>query len=165
VDVFGPQGFADNGGKDEKIYRRVMDPAGKAFATKIMDGKPSPESMWDRYRQEGIICTEAKKDFQVSRDSVGQRLRPRTISDGDGEHTQSQIIIFDTCQELILELETARFPRLTALQAEKQDPAENPLKKRLHLLDCLRYIEIENPHFIEPSVAESVRPVAEGIAY
>lgn len=166
VNCFGPNGYADNGGQDERIYLRVMDPAGKAFATRITDGKREPETMWGRYRDEGIVCVEAKKDFLANRDRVGRGLRPRTIIDGDGEHKQSEIIIFDTCQELILELESARFPKLSPSQAERIDPKEQALRKRKHMLDCLFYLMAEEPQFYDPTVTvESVPPVAKGIGY
>ena len=49
VDVFGPNGYADNQGHKERIYKRVMDPAGKAFAAVVTDGKKEPLTFWQTY--------------------------------------------------------------------------------------------------------------------
>lgn len=166
VDVFGPNGYADNHGRREKVYKRLMDPAGKGFPAVVRDGRKEPVTFWDRYRAEGIVCEEAKKDFQASRDKVGMRLRPCLLADGAGEREQSQIIIFDTCPELILELETNRFPRLTPTQAEKKDPADDPLPKRKHATDCLRYLEAEDPFYVDPGrKVPQAKRIYEEIAY
>jgi hypothetical protein len=166
VDVFGANGFADNGGRDEKIFRRIMDPAGKAFPVSVMDGKPEPTSMWDRYRDEGIYCDEAKKDFEATREIVGKRLRGRKILDANGERMQSQIVVFSTCEELILELETNRFPRLSPAQMERKDPGGDPLPKRKHMTDLIRYIEAEDPYYVQPGSEHIERkPIYSGIAY
>jgi len=136
-DVFGPGGFADNGGKDEVISRRIMDPYGKAIASERKWGKEGVETFWDRYAELGIHCEPAKRDFQAGRDAVGRRLRPRKVIDETGERIQSQILIFDTLPELIYELENNRFPVLTPEQAARRDPTDIALPKRKHLTDCL----------------------------
>ena len=132
------------------INRNAIEhPAGKAFPAVVLDGKKEPITLWKRYNDEKIVCEEAVKDFQASRDKVGARLRACTLADGEGARQQSQIIIFETCQELILELETNRFPNLSATQVEKKDPVEDPLPKRKHMTDCLRYLEMEDPFFVD----------------
>jgi len=62
VKHFSPNGFADNGGRDEKIRLRVMDTHGKAIFTTTTAGKDEPETFWDRYEKLGIRCKEAIKD-------------------------------------------------------------------------------------------------------
>lgn len=59
VKHFSPNGFADNGGLDEKIRLRVMDTHGKAIFTTTTAGKDEPETFWDRYEKLGIRCKEA----------------------------------------------------------------------------------------------------------
>ncbi|HVN78616.1 MAG TPA: hypothetical protein VMW38_06430, partial [Terriglobia bacterium] len=54
------------------------------------------------------------------------------------------------CRELILELETARYPTLTPSQVDKRDPIETPMSKRDHLVDLLRYLCIEDLYWIDP---------------
>lgn len=164
---FAPGGFADNGGKQEQIFLRIMDTHGKAIYAETHDGKDDPETFWDRYRKEGFLFREARKDVQAGRDTVGRRLRPRLIADADGERLSPVIHIFNTCPELILELKTNRFPVLTPAQADKQDPTDKELQKRKHATDCLRYIEIEDPQFIEPVDLSRLqhKPIYKGISY
>ena len=165
-DHFSPNGGRNNDNKDEYISLRIMDTAGKAWETQRDQGKPGEETMWDRYSALGISCDTPKKDFQAGRDRVGQRLRPRRVSDGVEEKMQSQIIIFDTLLELQLELVTVRYPTLTPQQTEKSDPASSPLKKRAHMCDLVRYTEMAEPRFIDRTMREPQRKyLYEGIPY
>jgi len=151
--VFSPNGFTDNAGPEQKISRRIMDPAGKAWAVNRQMGKDSEETFWDAYRKLGIYCEPARKDFQAGRDKVGTRLRPRKYVGPASTTHQSQILIFETCRELIFELEHNRYPLLTPSQATKRDPVETPLQKRSHLTDLLRYLELEDPYWMDPQRA------------
>ena len=130
-----------------------------------MDGKETTETFWDRYASLGMYCEEAKKDFDAGRDAVNRRLRPARMVTAEGERESSVIQIFDTCPELILELETNRYPKLTPEQAARRDPHDEPLPKRKHLTDLLRYIEITDPVFIERRTLPSVPRLAEGVSY
>ncbi len=166
IDTFGSGGFADLQGKRERIFRTIMDPYGRAVALDRTEGKEGEETFWDRYAELGIDCEPAKKDWQSSVDVVNERLRPRRIVDETGGGERSIIRIFDTLPELILELETNRYPKLTPTQTARQDPADTPLPKRKHLTDLLRYIEITDPVFIEKRrPAEEREYRYEGIAY
>lgn len=166
VDFFGVGGFADNQKKPEKIRLRVQDTHGKAIFTTTIQGKDEPETFWDRYRTLGIHCTEAKKDINAGRDKVGMRLRARTATYADETVQEPCIHVFETLPELIFELRSGRFPSLTPAQAERQDPGEKELQKRKHMIDLIRYIEMENPSWLEPSRSNrNVKALEESIAY
>jgi len=165
IDVWAPGGYANNGGFQDKPYRRIMDPYGKAVAANREMGKESQETFWDRYQQLGIVCEGAKKDWNAGRDIVGKRLRPRKIVDETGEHQRSQIVIVKTCLELRWELTNNRYPKLTPEQAAKKDPSDIPLPKRKHLTDLMRYIEITDPVFIERRTPYSLPPLQKGVSY
>jgi hypothetical protein len=146
-----PNGFTDNAGCQQKVYRRIMDPAGKAWEAQRTAGKADVgETFWDRYANLGIDCEAARKDFQAGRDRVGTLLRPRKYLGPDGERQQSQILIFNTCKELIFQLENNRYPSLTPTQVGKKDPSEKPIEARRHMADLLRYIEMADPQWIDP---------------
>jgi hypothetical protein len=149
-DLASPNGFTDNQGREQTPLRRIMDPAGKAWASSRQMGKDSDETFWDAYAKLGFLCDAAKKGFQSNRDKVSQRLRPRKYVGPSGTTEQSQILIFSTCRELIHEIQTARYPALTPLHAEKRDPIEIPLGKRDHLTDLLLYLEAEDPFWVDP---------------
>lgn len=151
--LFAANGFTDNRGREQKVFRRIMDPAGKAWAVSREMGKDSEETFWDAYRKLGIHCDPARKDFQAGRDKVGTRLRPVKYAAPAGTRYQSQILIFNTCKELIFEIENNRYPLLTPSQATRKDPVETPLQKRCHFADLLRYLEIEDPYWIDPQKA------------
>jgi len=146
-----PNGYTDNQGRAQKQRWRIMDTSGKAFYTNREMGVDSPETFWDTYAEHGISCDPAKKDWQAGRDCVGQRLQPRKYIGPDGEREQSQILIFNTCRELVLELEINHYPRLKPGQAETQDPNEKPLPVRKHMTDLLRYLEMEDPYWVDPN--------------
>lgn len=167
VSLFSAGGFADNQGQQETIFLRIMDTHGKAIYAETHDGADEPVTFWDRYAECGIHCDPAKKDMHAGRDAVGTRLRPRRAVTAAGEHLEPVIHIFETLPELILELETVRWPTLTPAQAAKQDPVEKELQKRKHMADLIRYIEVAEPRYIEPAaIAQaSLPPVQRGIAY
>ena len=164
---FAPNGMADNQGQDENIRRRVMDYTAKAWMSERTKGKDGSISFWEAYRSLKIVCEECEKNMEASIDIVNTRLRPRTIMGPDGEVQRSQIQIFDTCPELILELKTNRYPQLTPHQQDTQDPTDKPMQKRRHLSDCLRYAEISNPVYVDPARPKphSVSKVQKGVSY
>lgn len=156
--LFAPNGFTDNAGVGQRVYRRIMDPAGKAWATERHRGQDQDaETFWDSYHKLGINCDNAKKDFNAGRDKVGQRMRPRVYAGPSGVEEQSQILIFNTCRELIFQIQNCRYPNLSPLQATRRDPIETPLSKRDHFCDLMRYIEIEDPFWVDP-VPKRPRP-------
>ncbi len=164
---FARGGFADNGGRQERIRARVMDPHGKAIFSTTVAGRDEPETFWDRYERLGVHCVEAKKDVGAGRDRVGMRLRPRKVMYSDGEKRESQIHIFNTLPELILELRTVRWPSLSPSEAERMDPKEAELPKRKHCVDLIRYLEMCEQGYSEPpprAIAQRAR-VEAGIGY
>lgn len=166
--IFGVNGLADNGGRDEKIHRRVMDYTAKAWMAERTKGKDGNVSFWNSYREHGIVCDECEKDTEASIDIINRKLRARTIIGPDGKKKeQSSITIFNTCPELIFELDTNRFPALTPHQQEIKDPSDKPMQKRRHLSDDLRYLAISRPIYIDPNRPRprSVKKVASGVSY
>lgn len=165
ADFFSAGGWAHNSGQKEKICKRIMDPYGKAVAAQREDGKETTETFWDRYQTLGIHTEAAKKDFDAGRDIVNRRLRPSKMVMGNDVTETSIIQILETCPELILELETNRYPKLTPEQVARQDPGDKPLPKRKHITDCLRYLEITDPVFIEARTMQSLPPLQAGVSY
>jgi hypothetical protein len=150
-DLGAPNGFTNNQGRRQIQQRRIMDTAGKSWSTNRELGKEGPETFWDTYQEYKIPCDPSKKDFEAGRDAVASKLKPRKYQGAGGEiREQSQILIFETCRELILELETNRYPMLKPGQSETQDPTGRPLPVRKCLTDIMRYLEMEDLYWIDP---------------
>lgn len=173
IDMFGANGFADNSGQEEKIQTWVMDYTAKGWMADRVKGKDGEESFWGRYNNcrddkgnyIGLPTVEANKDFLASIDIIGQWLRPRKYLDGAGESQRSKLQIFSTCKELIFEMKTCRYPKLTPQQAAVKDPFGTPLPKRKHLVDCLRYVAMIDPRYVDRTPPQSVPRIYPDIAY
>jgi hypothetical protein len=152
IDVFAPNGYADNGGKPRPTYRRIMDYAAKGWSAYRDGGVDTGPSFWRAFGDRGLAFEPSKKDFMANRDKLGTRLRPREITTPEGIKEQSQLVIYSTCPELIHELSTYRYPTLSPVQVTKQDPSEKPLTVRCHLVDCLLYLEAEDPFWFDQTI-------------
>lgn len=160
INLWAPGGFSDNQGRTHKQHWRIMDPAGKAFYTERKLGKDEPETFWDTYERRGIVCDAAKRDdFGAGRDAVARMLKPRKYIYPWGEEEHSQLrIIGKCCPELVLELETNRYPLLKPGQVDTREPVEKPLELRKHLSDLLRYLCLADLYWVNPHPDEFVEP-------
>ena len=164
---------------DEKIEKRVIDYAARAFGKGTSDDPEQPNYQ-QRFEQQAQIHAsevhdgffldfeDAKKDRGVGEEIVNTWLSPREVDDGkDGWHKQSKLHIFeDRCPELIYELKNNRREQLSATQAEKQDPTGKPVQIRKHMTDNLLYICAANPVFVQHvEHYDSYVPPVKGISY
>jgi hypothetical protein len=121
---------------------KVMDVAGKSFnATEKYD-------FFDAYRYEGIYFQPAKRNRDHSGyDLIGQALKLAEYNDGE----RPELTIMAGCgdnDELIRELRTVRFREWKQVMTDK-DPPEEVEQKQRHLVDCLSYILLDDPRFID----------------
>lgn len=167
---------------DENIYARVIDYSARAFAAETREGQRqlSFQQLYEMHMA-GLCecepkCTpmsrpyfdDSKKDHSVGEELVNSGLKVITALGGDGKERQSSHIhIFrDRCPELIYQLKHARRQQLTALQASRMDPTGKPVEVRLHQCDNLRYLEMSNPVYVEPSRRSGVyEPPVPGLSY
>jgi hypothetical protein len=157
---------------DEKIYRRVIDYAARAFGQGTTDDPEQP-NFQQRFESIGraldiyMRFEDAKKDRGVGFETVNEWLKPRAYDDGTNVRLRSKLHIFqDKCPELLYQIRNYRHRPLTALQAETQDPSPLPVKKRDHFCDCLRYLLMEKPEFVRETQAKSTwKPLSAGVAY
>jgi hypothetical protein len=164
VNVWAAQGMADNGGRKRNVYRRIMDYASKGWSAYRNAGEDYGPTFWEAFAERGISCDPSPKEFNLSRDKVGTRLRPRKITTPTGIIERSVIQIYDTCPELIHELSTYRYPSLSPVQVAKQPPIEKPMGVRHHLIDCLEYLEASDPVWFDRTIRPrktGYRPYAE----
>lgn len=156
----------------ERIYRRVIDYAARAFQDAASDDKRTIQEKYEQISSDlgySFTFDDASKDVDVGVELVNEWLKPReVIGEGDKPVKKSRLHIFqDKCPELIHQLKSNRYMPLTPLMAEREDPSGKPAKKRNHLTDCLRYICMANPQFIGPPRRNrrQWKPLYEGIAY
>jgi len=158
----------ENEGKPERIFKRVIDYAARAFG-QGMDQTDPQRNFQDRFEECGLYPFEdAIKDHETGIASVNYWLKPRQVEQPDGSFKpKSRLHIFkDRCPELILQLKSNRYQTLTPLLAERQDPTGKPVAKRNHMTDILRYLCMAGLDFI-PQQRKSTnwKPIIPGIAY
>lgn len=114
---------------------RLMDPAS---AGRNMINKQSAR---DEYAKFGIFARPADNDVEVGVDRVKRYLMK------DEATCEPRLFFFRTLHNTINEITNYRWEELTESQAEKKDAPEKPVKRNDHLMDCLRYIIMDNPHY------------------
>lgn len=127
--------------KDARSYIAVIDPASK---------QPNPvsgTSIKDEFARFGIVAKDAKKDVAVGINRVSRYLRL------DPVYKKPKLFIFNTCVKLRSEFMHYVWDTESAQCADKQSPR----KKDDHLLDCLRYIIMEEPAYFAPARKTQLR--------
>ncbi|MCD6459743.1 terminase family protein [bacterium] len=112
------------------IFSSVIDPSSK---------QPNPVSgvsIKDEFARFGIHARNAKKNVHVGINRLSEYLRHKK--------GYPRIFIFETCEKLRFEFRNYIWEK-NPFAGDKQSPR----KKNDHLLDCLRYIVMENPVYIE----------------
>lgn len=159
---------------DEHFHRRIIDYAARGFGHTANDGGDQSnyqvrfETAMTEYGMDVPYFDDCIKEGEAGADVVNEWLKPRDVDDGrNGWTRKSRLHIFsDRCPELILELNSNRKQKLTAVQADKQDPTGKPINKRNHLTDCCKYLLSAEPIYIPPAKKRpNWKPVAAGINY
>lgn len=172
-----PQNTWDGGSFDERIHARVIDYTARAFGKGTNDDAEQP-NFQTRYEQfmslpdkrlTSPYFEDAKKDHDIGFEIVNAGLKSFMVEGSDGKLKKtSHIHIFeDCCPELVYELKNNRRQVLTPAQAATKDPTGKMVEIRKHMTDNLRYIEMSNPKYIDPSNAarSDWHPRTSGIAY
>jgi len=173
-----PQNEFEGRSFDERVHARVIDYTARAFGKGTNDDAEQPNFQM-RYEQfmsmpdKGVTCPyfeDAKKDHDVGFEVVNAGLKPFMIEGSGGRLKKtSRIHIFeDRCPELVYELKNNRREVLTPRQVQSQDPTGKMVEVRKHMTDNLRYLEMSNPRFIDPSdrgTSVTVTQRTPGIAY
>jgi hypothetical protein len=163
----------DNSGKEEQIYRRVIDYAARSFGQGTSDDAEPQENFQLRFertmrdlRMQRPYFQDAIKDRDAGIDRVNQGFKPFKVEKNGAWVDKARIHIFDDLVELIYQLRTNRYPQLTALQADRQDPISSPMQKRNHQTDLLRYLEMAEPKFVQQGKLQSNwTPIESGVNY
>lgn len=171
----------ENKNQKESIFRRVIDYSARAFGVATHDNEHPVKQDEDNYQETYEKCSreigkesgwrmkfvDCKKDHESGIGLVNEGLRPREVEINGKWVKQSKIhVVIDKCPELEYQLRTNRYPKLTALQADRMDPIGDPIQKRRHQTDNLRYIENDKPRFVQiGKVKNDWEPAHEGVNY
>jgi hypothetical protein len=128
------------------IARRLIDPS--ASNRNLLNGT----SARDEYAKHGIICIPAKNDLEVGIDRVSRYLSLNQATGKPGVYFFSHLV------NTIREITGYRWEELEPGGEEKKDLPEKPVKRQDHLMDCLRYIIMDDPRFIGKTVIPKYKP-------
>lgn len=158
----------ENDGKDEKIYKRVIDYAARAMGQGFFDENPE-YNFQKRYEDlAGWNFEDCIKDNTAAHEAVNTWLKPRDVEQPDGSFKRkSRLHIFqDRCPELIWELHNNRYQQLTPLMADRTDPTGKPVAKRNHVTDCLKYLCMAGLEYAtQRKLTSDWKPMHVGINY
>lgn len=171
----------ENNGQEESIYRRVIDYSARAFGVATHDNERPVKEDEDNYQQVyektsreigkeagwRMHFVDCKKDHDAGFACVNEGLRAREVEmDGQWVKRSKIHVVVDKCPELEYQLRTNRYPKLTPIQAEHMDPISDPIQKRRHCTDLIRYIEMDKPRYIKMTPTRSDwRPLHKGVAF
>ena len=158
----------ENQGKDEDIYKRVIDYAARAMGQGFFDEKPEYNFQKRFEELGGWSFDDSIKDINAGISAVNQLLKPRDVEQPDGSFKpKSKLHIFqDKCPELVYELKNNRFQQQTPLMIERSDPTGKPMAKRNHVTDCLKYLAMAGLEYVQKtSLRSNWTPVAAGVNY
>lgn len=122
---------------------KVMDVAGKSF------NSDEEHNYFDAYRDAGLFFQPAKRNRDNSGyDLISEALK---LEDYGEEGLQPTLTIMSGCGDndfLIHKLKTIRFREWKQVITDK-DPPEEVEDKEKHLIDCLSYILLDEPRFVD----------------
>lgn len=163
----------ENSGQNEVIRRRVIDYAARSFGQGTSDDKQPQENFQLRFertmrelKMQRPYFQDAIKDRDAGIERVNAGLKPRDVEIDGQWIPKAKIHILSNLLELPYELRTNRYPKLTPLQEETQDPIIKPIQKRTHMTDLIRYHEMAEHKFIPPETGgDDWKPLHPGINY
>jgi hypothetical protein len=144
----------ENGGKKEKIYKRIIDYAARAFGK----DRDNPDAIdyqerYENYSKEighYLVFEDCLKDNEANYAEVNEWLRPMPTLDKTGNSVQrSRLRIFKSLIELRWELLNNRIQMLQPHQVDTKDPGMKVIDKRNDCSDCLKYFCAAKPMFVK----------------
>ncbi len=123
--------------KGAKIYRRLIDPS-SASRNPI-----NKKTIIDEYKRGGIYCVPANNDLEAGINRVKEYLKI------DPKTSLPSLFFFNTLSHTLWEIAHYRWEKMDPEKIVLKNPPEKPVKKGDHLMDCLRYILMDDPHYVK----------------
>jgi hypothetical protein len=142
----------ENGGKDEKIFRRIIDYSARGFGKDAQN--PDSVDYQTLYENSGreighpLYFEDCVKDNEAAYQAVNEALRPLPTIGSDGNIVyRSKFRIFENLPELRWELAHNRLKMLAPHQADVKDPDFRVVEKKNNVSDCAKYYWQARPYF------------------
>lgn len=153
----------EKGGLFPASFIELMDPAGKNF------NQDEEHNFFDGYQAEGAIFRPAKKNREYAGyELISKALTPTKYVVGNEERFKPRLTIMRGCGyngELVRQFKMLRFREHRGNVVDKDAPSD-PMDKARHLIDCVSYILLDGPQFIDPSGhLSSFEPIYPSIGY
>lgn len=132
--------------RGRKIYKRFIDPSS---CGRNMTQKRSNREEYSSY---GIHCQPANNSLELGIDKVSGYLAPQRDTGKPGAYFFSALV--NTLDEII----NYRWEEMDAGAVFKSNLSEKPMKKKDHLMDCMRYILVSEPRYIKEITLPPQKP-------
>jgi hypothetical protein len=144
-------------------YMELMDQAGKNF------NSDEEHNFFDAYEAEGVAFQPAKKNREYAGYGlISKALTPTKFVVGNEEQFKPQLTIMRGCgynDELVRQFKMLRFREFKG-NVEDKDPPSEPMDKERHLIDCVSYILLDGPMFIDRTKRQAdYDPIYPAIGY
>ena len=139
-------------GKNSRIAR-LIDPSssGRSIINR--------QSARDEFAKFGIFCRPADNDLDVGIDRVSRYLNNDPVTGSP------RLYFFSTLKNTIREITTYRWEEMDSEASRRKNPPDKPVKRNDHLMDCLRYILMDDPHYSKPYNPPKYKPHTQGTGY
>jgi hypothetical protein len=114
---------------------------------------PELRTTRDEYAQFGIYCKPAPAGPDTVTPGINKVKQLIGIND---KTKRPKLRIFDTCLMTIREITRYRWDTYRLRDAGEKNPKEKPKKVSDHLMDCMRYIAMVDPYYIDPFYNEDM---------
>lgn len=125
----------EDGVDSEKIIRYI-DPA-----TQIRTAGSLTESVYSIYQKLGIYFLPAKNDIDTGINLIKEGLKVNE------EIGKPKIFFFNNLVFTFNEIKNYRWKEISDVVSLNKNQPDKPVDKNDHLLDCLKYIMLANPHY------------------
>ena len=144
-------------------WQRVMDQAGKNF------NADEEHNFFDAYQNEGLYFQPAKKNREYAGyDLISKALTPTEYQVGDETILRPRLTILRGVgdnDKLVQQFKNLRFKEYRGVVVDK-DPPSDPMNKERHLIDCVSYILLDDPMFIDQTKRKSAyKPIYGALGY
>jgi len=134
----------------EEIITRLIDPKSRSRS------EAGEESIISQlYSRFGLVCTPADNAVRPGLEDCRFWLEPIGSGPTGSEPIDSGIVFFDTLVNFFDERRSYRPRPVTATRRGQNEPIEDPIRRKNHLMDCWRYIAREHPKWQDRDQMES----------